>query len=173
MKDIISHFYPPKLLKLQKMYLRWALYKPCNTNIREFICRIDKMIEYLDKFPSFREGQRPPEENSLDLVELLIPKERKKELIIQGFESVTQSLTELVEFCERLKTAEERFQMEGEGNHQKKKQSGERHQSAKSAHIKGSYQAANPSEEGANKNKNRNKNSPVYPLHCPGNNINS
>ena len=55
----------------------------------------------------------------------------------------------------------------------KTKQSGERHQSAKSTQSKGSYQAANPSEEDANKKKNQKKNSPVCPLHGTGHDMNS
>ena len=54
-----------------------------------------------------------------------------------------------------------------------KKQSGERQQYAKAAHIKGSNQAMNPLEEDTNKNKYKEKNSPVYPLHGPGHDMNS
>ena len=53
------------------------------------------------------------------------------------------------------------------------KQSGDHHQSAKSAQRKVSYQAANPLEEDDNKNKIQRENSPMCPLHGPGNDINS
>ena len=42
-----------------------------------------------------------------------------------------------------------------------RKQSGEHHQSAKSAQIKASNHAMNPSKEDADKNKYKKKNSPV------------
>ena len=74
------------------------------------------MVEYLEKFPPFGTWQRPPYNKILDLVEFSLPKEWQKELIIQGFDSVTQGLTELVEFFERLDTAEEIFQTQGDGN---------------------------------------------------------
>ena len=110
------------------------------------------MVKYINKSPLFGEGQHLPEDNILELVEFSLPKDWKKELIIQGFDSETQGLTELFKFYERLETAEEIFQTQGEGNHQEKiKQSSERHQSAKSAQRKGSNQDAKPSEEGANK----------------------
>ena len=133
MKDLISHFFPPKSLQRQKRYLRRGLYKPSGTKIRDFICRINEIVEYLDNFPPFRAGQRLPGDEILNLVKFSIPKEWKKELVIQDFDSATQGLTGLVEFCERLKTAEESFQTQGEGNHQNKKnkQSGERQQSDK------------------------------------------
>ena len=129
MKDLISHFFLPKALQRQKRYLRRELYKPCDTNIQYFIYRINKMIKYLDKFPPFEEGQRLPEDESLELVEFSLLNYWQKELIIQVFDSETQGLTDLVNFCERLETAEEIFQTQGEVNHQNKKtkQSVERH----------------------------------------------
>ena len=46
-------------------------------------------------------------------------KERQKKLIIQGFDSATQGLTEIVEFCKRLENAEGIFHTQGEVNHKK------------------------------------------------------
>ena len=121
MKDLIYHIFPTKAIQIQKRYLRRELYKPCGTNIRYFIYHICDMVEYLKKFPPFGAGQLLPEDDILELVEFSLPKECQKELTIQGFDSVTQSLVELVEFCERLKTTEEIFLMQDEGNHQNKK----------------------------------------------------
>ena len=121
MKDLISYFPPPKALQRQKRYLRRELYKTCDTKIRYFIYRINKMIKYLDKFPPFEEGQRLPEDDILELVEISLLNEWQKELIIQVFDSATQGLTDIVKFCERLETAEEIFQTQGEVNHQNKK----------------------------------------------------
>ena len=78
------------------------------------------MVEYLEKLPSFGEVQRLPEDEIIKLVDFSLPKEWQKELIIQGFNSVTQGLTGIVKFCERLETAEKIFQTQGEGNHQNK-----------------------------------------------------
>ena len=86
-----------------------------------------------------------------------------------------QGLTELVEFYERLETAEDIFHTQGVENYKNKKtkQSGESHQSAKSEKSKGSKQAAKPSEEDTNKNaKTKNKNPPVCHLHGPRHNMN-
>ena len=79
------------------------------------------MIEYLDSLPPSRQRQRLPENKILDMVEFSLPKECQKELIIQDFDSATQGLTDLIEFCDCLETAEEIFQTQGEGNHQNKK----------------------------------------------------
>ena len=113
-KNLISHLFPPKALQRQKRYHGRGLYKPHSTNIRDFICHIAEIVEYLKKFPSFGAGQRLPEDEILKLVEFSLPKEWKKELIIQGFDSATQGLTKIVEFCECLEKAEEIFQMQDE-----------------------------------------------------------
>ena len=55
--------------------------------MRYFICPIDKMIKYLEKFPPSRVGKRPTEDEILELIEFSLPEEWQKELIIQGFES--------------------------------------------------------------------------------------
>ena len=106
MKDLISHFFPPKALQRQKRYLRRGMYKPRVTKIRYLISHIDNIFEYLKKFPPFRAGKRLPEDDILKLVEFSPPKQWEKELIIQGFDSATQVLAEIVNFCERLETAE-------------------------------------------------------------------
>ena len=151
------------------------MYKPRYTKIRDFIWYIDEMVEYLEKFPPFGEGQRVPYDEILNMVEFSLLKKWQKELIIQGFDSANQCLMDIFEFCERLETAEKIFQMQGEGNHQTKKtkQSGERHQSAKLAQNKGSNRSANQLEKDANKKKKKKKKSLVCPMHGPGNYMNS
>ena len=100
-------FTKKSLINSQNRNLRRGLYKTRDTKIRDLICRIDKMVEYLEKFPTFGEGQCLPDNEILKLVEFSLPREWKKELIIQGFDSATQSLTELVEFCKSLDNSEE------------------------------------------------------------------
>ena len=75
MKDLISHFFLPNTLQHQKRYLRRGLYKPCDTNIRDFICWIFEMVEYLENVPYFGAGQRLPDNDILELVEFLLPKD--------------------------------------------------------------------------------------------------
>ena len=64
------NFFPPKVLQRQKKYLGRGMYKPRNANIRYFICPIDNMVKYLEKFPPFGLVQRLPEDDTLKLVEL-------------------------------------------------------------------------------------------------------
>ena len=90
------------------------------------------------------------------MIEFSLLKERQTEFIIKGFDSATQVLTGLIKFCERLETAEELFQTQGEVNHQNKNSSSPAN-ATNLAQRKGSYEAANPSDEDANKNKNQKK----------------
>ena len=100
------------------------------------------MVDELYKFPPFGITQGLPDNEIINLVDFLLPKEWQKELIIQGFESMTQGLTELIKFCKHLETSGEYFQMQGEGQQPKKfRQSGEYHQSSNPSYSKGSYQA--------------------------------
>ena len=57
MKYFIAHLFSPKALLIQKRYLQMVLYKPFDKKIREFICWIDEMVEYLEKFLPFGIGQ--------------------------------------------------------------------------------------------------------------------
>ena len=74
MKDLISHLFPPNLFQLQNRYLRRGLFKPCDTDIRDSICRIDKMVEYLEKYPPFGAEQRLKDSKIPNLVEFSLPK---------------------------------------------------------------------------------------------------
>ena len=56
------------------------------------------MVEHLKKLPTFGAGKRLPENEILELVELSLPREWQKYLIIQGFDSETQGLTYIVKF---------------------------------------------------------------------------
>ena len=62
MQDVFIHFFPPKVLQHQKIYLRRGLYNLHDTKIRKFICRVEKIVENLDKFPPIGMNQGFPEE---------------------------------------------------------------------------------------------------------------
>ena len=74
-KDMIYRFFLPKALHILKRYLQRGLYKPRAINIRELICRIYKMVDYLDKFPLFGARQRLSYNKILELVEFSLQRE--------------------------------------------------------------------------------------------------
>ena len=75
MKDLIYHFFPSKALQRQKRYLRRGEYKPHDTKIWYFVCRIYKMVSYLDKFPPFGTVQRLPDNKIQEMVQFSLPEE--------------------------------------------------------------------------------------------------
>ena len=82
MKDFIACLFPPKVLQHQTRYLLRGLYKPRNINISEFIFQINKMVDYLKKFPPFGASQHLLDDDILELVKFSLPREWQKELII-------------------------------------------------------------------------------------------
>ena len=60
------------------------------------------MLEYLDNFPPFGWNLGFPEENILKLAEFLLLHEWKKQMLVQVFDLYGNSLTELVEFYDRI-----------------------------------------------------------------------
>ena len=70
MKDIITHLFPPKELQIQNRYLQRGVYKTRDTNIRNFVRRIDKIVEYLNNFLLFGSNRGLPESEILDIVKL-------------------------------------------------------------------------------------------------------
>ena len=62
MQDVFIHFFPPKVLQHQKIYLCRGLYNTHDTKIRKFICRVDEIVENLDKVPPFGMNQGFSEE---------------------------------------------------------------------------------------------------------------
>ena len=62
MQDVFTHFFPPKVIQRQKICLCRGLYNPHDTKIRKFICRVDEIVENLDKFPPIGMNQGFPEE---------------------------------------------------------------------------------------------------------------
>ena len=112
-KYLINQFFSSKALHRQKRYLRRGLYKSHDTKIQDFIRMIDNMVEYLENFLPSGINQGLTEDDILDLVEFFLPRELHKELANQGFDSMTQGITELVKLCDILETSEEIFQAQG------------------------------------------------------------
>ena len=71
-QDVFIHFFSPKLLQHQRIYLCRGLHNPHDTKIRKFICRVDEIAENLDKFPRFGMNQGFSEEEIIYLIEILL-----------------------------------------------------------------------------------------------------
>ena len=65
-KYLITHYFPLEDIQHQKRYLHGGIYKTRDTRIREFICRIDNIVDYLNNTPQFGFNQGLPEDKILD-----------------------------------------------------------------------------------------------------------
>ena len=126
------------------------------------------MVEYMQDFPTYGNNQGLPGDYIIEFMEYSLPCEWQKQLLVQGFDSSTKKLYELIDFCNHMETAEEIYYGNGELTHhdKKTKQSSSRNQSV-NPDSKGSNQTAKTSEEDAKKNQ------PTCTLHGPGNIMNS
>ena len=83
--------------------------------------QVSGILSSVQNLPTFGDEQFIPKDEMLEIMDLSLPEEWQKQMIIQGFDSATQGLAQLVGFCESLETAEEIIRAKGEGNHQIKK----------------------------------------------------
>ena len=122
---MIKHFSPQKSLIRQKRYMRRALFKPRHLKTREFVARVRELNEYLKMFPLFGNGQELPEDEILEIIEFSLPQDWQRTMLVQGFDSATASVRDLVDLCERLECAEEIYS--GGANPTNKKQKTDQH----------------------------------------------
>ena len=90
------------------------MFNPQDSNIHEFICRVNYMVEYLNHLPPFGQYQEFLEDGILELVELVILCEWHKQLLVQGFESEVKILNTLIELFGHLNTSKEIFNSRGD-----------------------------------------------------------
>ena len=75
MQGLTTHFFPPKALQRQKRYLPRGLFKPCDSKILKFICRINETVDYLEHLPPFGTSQGLPTEKFIEFSEFTLPRE--------------------------------------------------------------------------------------------------
>ena len=101
---------PFKALQRQKRYMRRECRKPADMTIRDFFTRFQQLnLENLPQFPPFGEGQSLTNDEVIDVMLSAVPKSWTKEMDRQGFDAITQPLTELITFCERIESTEDPF----------------------------------------------------------------
>ena len=72
------------------------------------------MVYYLEYFSPFSQHQGLPEDDLIDIVYFALPCEWQKQLLVQDYESSGKDLYEIFELCERLDTAKDIYDNQGE-----------------------------------------------------------
>ena len=97
-----------KALSTQKRYMRRILPKPRDMKIRRYCARFAELNKYLESFPPYHgESQSLPKDEVLEHLEFTIPNNWQKQMIMQGFNTLEQSVEEFIEFCDRMEFGEE------------------------------------------------------------------
>ena len=117
---LANQFLPPKSLWYQKRYLCQGLFNPRDSNIRDLICHLNNIVEYIEHLPPLSMDQGLPDDKIIELVRLSLRCEWKNHLPMQGFNLAAKSLNEIVEICKWLNTSGEIFKNNGDGSHPNK-----------------------------------------------------
>ena len=107
LKEVAEHVLPKKALAYQKRYMRRFMRKPQNMKIRLFIARVKELNEYLKLFPPFADSQAIEEDELKDIFKFTIPNKWRNQATVQGFDILSHTHNEFIEFCERLELIEE------------------------------------------------------------------
>jgi hypothetical protein len=101
LQAVTTHVFPQRALAYQKRYMRRYMRKPRTMTTREFAARITELNGYLSKFPPFGQGQELAQEEINDILEFGVPNSWQKNMVLQGFDPLSHTTSELVAFCER------------------------------------------------------------------------
>ena len=104
---VTEHVFPKKAYKTQKKYIR-NIHKPLAYGAREWILRMIKLNNYLEKFPvpDGVTAEKISREEFLDALEDGVPYQWKMEFEKEGFDSSSSTLKEFLDVCVRLEEAE-------------------------------------------------------------------
>lgn len=107
LRDLFTHFFPQRALAKQKRYMRRYLRKPRGTKMRNFIARFEDMDRDLARYPpGFNVLQTFTEDEKIDIYEYGIPASWSRKFIEHGFDPLSHTRSEFIEFCERLEYLE-------------------------------------------------------------------
>jgi hypothetical protein len=106
MDAVTKHIFPKHSLQEQRRYMRRYLCKPRELKNREFQARVSELNSYLKEFPGADASSALSHDNLIELLEFANPTSWQKHMVLQGFNPVTEPLSKLVEFCERIEYAE-------------------------------------------------------------------
>lgn len=105
---VIVYMTPYKALQRVKRYLRRKCRKPSDMRVKEFFVNLNRIneIEIPEMPPRFNDTQKLSNDEIVDILLYAFPSSWSGEMERQGFDAVTKTPQEVVDFCERLEVAE-------------------------------------------------------------------
>jgi hypothetical protein len=107
-RAVVSGCTPKKVLQRVKRYMRREMRKPKDMKIRQYLVHLNRMNnEEVPHLPPFDANQGLTDDELIDILLYAVPKSWTKEMDKQGFDPVTKSPEQVVDFLEQIETAEE------------------------------------------------------------------
>lgn len=109
MKQVVTYMSPHKVLTKQKRWMRRFCRKPAGMPIRTFANHVTQINnDELPMLPPFLGvAQRLSNDEIIDIVLNGIPRSWLREMDKQGFDPCEYELTQVIDFCERMESAED------------------------------------------------------------------
>ena len=107
--SIISIVCPYRTLENQKRFMRRKMRKPVNMNTRQYVNHMTRInTKELPNLPPFRgQAGKFTDDEFKEIILFGLPNSWKKEMDKFDFDPFLKSITELVEFCERMEASDE------------------------------------------------------------------
>ena len=112
-----TSFFPPTALQRHKSCLHPGLFNPRDSKMREFVFRVNDIVEYLKHVFPLIKYKRLTEDVIIELIKFSLTCECKNQLPMQVFGSTANSLNFIVEFYKWLTVAKVIFCGKGYGSH--------------------------------------------------------
>ena len=109
---VIEYMSPHKVLAKQKRWMRRSMRKTQDMSVREYANRLMTINnEELPELPPFDgNNQRLSDDEIIDILTSGIPKSWIREMDKQNFDPTEGTITEVLNFCERMESSEEGFE---------------------------------------------------------------
>ena len=105
---VLRGLIPNKIVAMVKRYLRRECRKPADMKIRTYYQHLTRINESeLPELPPFKEDQNLPADEIVDILIYATPKSWMREMDRQGFDPISKTPLEVVDFQERIEQAEE------------------------------------------------------------------
>ena len=153
MEALANHVFPALALSNQKQWFRRSddMRKKNTMTTRNWMARLAEMNEMLSDFPpKFDNTQRFPDDEFKDMIEYGLPNSWRAIMNLHNFRPMAHTLTEIVEFCERIENSE---QMNGIEYKNKNKKGTRSEADPRGSETTGALSHAKSSRGGKNKNK--------------------
>ena len=107
-RSLTTHVFPQFALCTQTQFMSQSMRKPRDMKMRAYRNRMIEINNFLARFPpAFNITQKKTEGELVDILHAGTPKKWQGDMVHLGFDSITATSQNLLEFCERMEFMEE------------------------------------------------------------------